>query len=241
MVEHLKIGFILFAGILLSASPFLPARPPQGFHAIVIKKNAGGGGGGFLYQEKFEGTGTPASWTNSGSPDYDYATTPAPLEGTKSLRVVTSSSSVYAYYSITSTDTVYLYYIVDCPDFDSFENIVGLRSGTTQILQHRWGGNNAVSQIYISGLTTLTTVSPFNEGTTYHCWLEYTASSGASDGVVRFYYGTTATKGTVYYETTTHNETGSVDRIYFGDSGTTTMDLIFDNFVYDDEAIGSSP
>ena len=71
----------------------------RGFKSVIARKNAGGGGGTPTYGvEGFEGTGEPASWSNtivaSGTVDYDDTVDPG--TGTKSLEVITSGGDSYA-------------------------------------------------------------------------------------------------------------------------------------------------
>mgnify|MGYP003642532354 CR=1 FL=1 len=71
----------------------------NGLFGVIARKNAGGGGGTPTYGvEGFEGTGEPASWSNtivaSGTVDYDDTVDPG--TGTKSLEVITSGGDSYA-------------------------------------------------------------------------------------------------------------------------------------------------
>ena len=72
---------------------------PNGLFGVIARKNGAGGGGTPTYGvEGFEGTGEPASWSNtivaSGTVDYDDTVDPG--TGTKSLEVITSGGDSYA-------------------------------------------------------------------------------------------------------------------------------------------------
>lgn len=75
MKDQLKIGFTLFAGVFLSAVPFLPADPTPQLMQIARKKANAGGGGGQSFSDDFDDRGSDeelgdsANWT-----EYNTAT-----------------------------------------------------------------------------------------------------------------------------------------------------------------------
>lgn len=77
----------LFISLLLILLLVLPAHSAT----TVSGRPAPGGAAagdectGYSTCEDAEGSGTPADWTNTGSPDWDYTTSPAPLRGTQSV------------------------------------------------------------------------------------------------------------------------------------------------------------
>lgn len=94
--------------------------------AVLVGFGAGGGGGGsLLVDESFDGTGIPSngtgySWAEGGDgayrPDWDYATSPAPLTSGHSVKIgnngvyftlsfSTSMSDVYVAFKYRTTET----------------------------------------------------------------------------------------------------------------------------------------
>jgi hypothetical protein len=76
--------FISLLLILLLALPVYPATTVSG-RSAPGGVPSGDECAGYSTCEDAEGSGTPADWTNTGSPDWDYTTDPAPLRGTQSV------------------------------------------------------------------------------------------------------------------------------------------------------------
>lgn len=77
--------------------------------------------------------------------------------------------------------------------------------------------------------------------TTYHCWMEYKVSSGASDGYTRFAFSTDGTRPSSgdNYVNDGHNVTTQANNFEIRMAG--GANYIIDNILIDDEPIGDNP
>lgn len=193
-------------------------------------------GGSFDFIENFETAGTGydnSGWSAANSPNPTYATAPAPLEGTQSLRLTANASISRSY----SGSTVNLYLRLNITTWSDFNDIVEVLDGsfgtvfkiglwTPNVLWISSGGASPV------GATALST------GTTYHIWGDYTKGTGAN-GVAHLYVSTTATKpGSPECTITTSTAATDVSSIYFK-CGTATF--IQDRIILNSTTIGSNP
>lgn len=231
MKDYFLIATCLVAWVILSTMPFLPAAKITGHHAAVARMKVVGGGPTYLLNENMEGSGTPSGWTDTGSPSWDYTTSPAPLAGSESLRVNSSASTVYTIYDFGADySSFYLYFIFRIETFDTFNDTICLRNSTGTNLLLLRQMNAAGSWRLTGGSNTTVTL---NNSTTYHVWLEF-VSATTSD----LYLSTSSTKpGTPSYSVAAN--TGSVRDIVFGIQSSSTSDLFFDNALADNVTIGS--
>jgi len=138
----------------------------------------------FLYEQDFEGTGAPSGWSTSGTVgavDYDYATSPAPLSGTKSLSIYIPSSGYRSasYASFTEQADVYVSFIV--------RNQILIVDGTA-FFAIRDSINAIVARIVVSSGSLLirdSTASGVNAGsfalnTTYTFMMRYQKGTGSN-------------------------------------------------------------
>src|SRR5690349_16020032 len=78
--------------------------------SAIVHTSGGGGGGSFFVDEGFEGSGIPSGWTNNAvnlTPDYDYSTAPAPLDGSQSLNTTGSGGASEAKVSFTAQSEIW--------------------------------------------------------------------------------------------------------------------------------------
>lgn len=197
----------------------------------------------YIINEGCEGAGTPAGWTEykvgTGSYNWDYATSPAPLAGAQSLRMIAGSAAgdwEVWYYTFTEMTSFHLYFMFN----------VTTKPGSTKIdLMHfdddashqfgaiSWGVNNFL-EVYDEDIGGSETTYALSTGTTYHIWVDRIAN-----GVMSVYINTSATKpgtpewtyGSVY-----NDGVGMIALI--ADPGVTE---IFDNIKVDNVTIGSNP
>ncbi len=143
----------------------------------------------FILDEDFESGSEPTGWAHSGaSINYGYTTSPAPLAGTKSLRVTTADA--YALFNHGSDVTTemwgHLLLNVDSlPTSGTFVTIVDSFDST-------FGHHSLLIQVASDGSVTLTddtscvsgcnatTASGISAATTYHIWWRSKPGSGAN-------------------------------------------------------------
>ena len=79
----------------------------------IMRTIPAAGGPSYLLEERFEGTGTPSGWTTSGTGtvNYDYASTPAPLAGSESMQLNRSSGTYQVISpSFTAQDDIWVFF-----------------------------------------------------------------------------------------------------------------------------------
>jgi hypothetical protein len=146
--------FISLLLILLLALPVYPATTVSG-RSAPGGVPSGDECAGYSTCEDAEGSGTPADWTNTGSPDWDYTTDPAPLRGTQSVALETgdkiakgslTGGDVWAFVRWQAADgqpesTSYVLLV-----YDSTPTILGkVQINTNGAVRHSNGDANATS------------------------------------------------------------------------------------------------
>lgn len=191
----------------------------------------------YAFTENFE---TPTTgydntgWGTGSSPNPTYATAPAPLQGTQSLRTTGGAQINRS----VSGSTLNIFFYINITTWADFENIVEILNGsfgtvfrvgtwTPNVLRITHGGTQAVGTFAISA------------NTTYYVWADYTKGTG-SDGVAHLYVSSTTTKpGTADATITTGTATTDVASIYYGQNSTAVY--IFDHIIQNPTSIGSNP
>jgi hypothetical protein len=196
----------------------------------------------YILSEDCEGAGAPSGWTDatfdetSGSIDWDYATSPSPLVGSQSV-YMTSNEMRYCYKVFGATNPCYIYFICNLEDINTAgHSIIHIDDASLNgLLIFRVDTATGYARVTDYGdesnhesTTTLT------EGTTYHNWLEITAS-----GTVNWFISANATKPGSPAITFTQSNAASAGMIalsveYSGDNH-------FDKIRVDDSVIGSNP
>lgn len=199
----------------------------------------------YLVAENFEGTGYEASGTEvgTGTLDEDYATSPAPLVGSQSLRIANSVQPGRVYWSFTAQADVWAYFQVNWVTLPATgKQFAGFSSGadTPQLsIEFQAGGVIRVR----GGSQNATTVDGMTTGVTYHVWIHYTKGSG-SNAFVDIGFSTDGTKptsGNKYASKSNGTTTLDADRFYFGSSGNGTWEAVFDKLRVSSSAIGDNP
>lgn len=196
-------------------------------------------GNAYLIEENFEGTGTPSGWTTGGTGtiDFDYAT--SPLEGSQSLQLVNASGAdLRAVKTFTSSSgTIWMYWIMR--NAPNNRNLVYLRDATDSTTLARVGSSGLAWQL-THGSVTDVAEGTFATASTYHCWLEYTESSGANDGVLNLYTSSNATRpGSPTASMVNGNGTAQAGAIRLAISNNGTME--YDKARVSESEIGSNP
>lgn len=217
---------------------------------IVVVNPFGNFGGGvpYFFSERFDGAGYQKVWTEggSGTKDEDYATAPAPLEGTQSLRIAGAAQNpttvtvfsadkgeLWAFFKINITAypsasrTIFTFR-------DSVAGIAGSATlGTTGTLTARNGSINSTASVSVMALST-----------TYNIWYHWKKGTGAN-GIAQagFDTGTTEiTSGNQFASTSSGNSTLDAHDLQMGFISNTTGDYIIDQVLVSDTAtIGNNP
>jgi len=203
------------------------------------KQEAGGAAPTYIIEENCDGTGTPSGWNDFGTMNWDYTTSPAPLEGTQSLRVNGGGSQAGSYKTFSGLDTAYGYFIFHPVAMSNFEYLLRVQTtGFGNCLQVRRGSG---TWSIIHG-TVESNASTMSDGNTYHVWWDYTKGTGA-DGVANLYISATTTKpGSPTVTITNGDGTSQAQQIVLGEAGgAPTSNLIYDKIRVDDVTIGSNP
>jgi hypothetical protein len=192
-----------------------------------------------IFALDFEGTGAPTGViATSGSPDYDYATSPAPLVGSQSLKV----SSAYAEATLGGTLTeVWFYFVYHQVSSSAFLTAFTLRGGAADQCRMQTKTGPAATR-WTHGAVQLDSTGTNPWDTTFHVWVHYKAesSAGAADGLLEVWRNTTREFSGASKIINIPNGGGdavSSVRIYCN----TTNVFIYDDVMADDAVIGDNP
>lgn len=201
----------------------------------------------YLINQNFEGTGydNSESWTeNAGTPDEDYATSPAPLVGSQSCQLNDGGVDE----TITSPTFTALaeawFYFVMTPDTlgASMSTYAQFRDASTSFVSAQYDaeGNWRIS---MSGGNSSATVDGMTADTVYEVLVHYVAGSGANAvGSVEFVPlggGTFDGAGNNFTQFTSGTATASTDRVRL--TSTDAASMIVDRVLVDNVAIGNNP
>ena len=235
----MRIALFLF---LAASSVFAQFGVNSPFYtAAIIKAQAAGGGPTYLVEENFEGAGTPASWTTTGtqqSANFDD-TTPAAAQGSESVFLFADTSADTTMVTPTFAATTDLHfffrlYVTALPL--TGRNLVQLRSTTTVRETFLLASTGALQ---ITGGSA--TVGVLSTATWYYIWGGYNASTGDS----YFTFSTDGIKPSSGNDYTTAAQAGTADvdniRIQSDFSATAGPDINVDRVLVDDASIGDDP
>lgn len=222
---------------------------PGGVFLTKNQVKSVGGGPTYVIQENCDGTGTPAGWTNDGTQvtttSWDYATSPAPLEGTQSLQIVQPANSGYTYYDITALSELWVYMLVNVSSHSgtnaSFFQFLDV-GGTVQARVGLDSSNHLDIFDDFSANEQVTT-DALSTATTYSLWGHYKVGSG-TNGVLDAEFATTPTmvgSGNKFKQITTGHGTANITRFRIGNSNAPTITFICDKIRVASTSIGSNP
>lgn len=131
----------------------------------------------FIFDEDFEGTGTPSGWFKGNSSDYDY--TGFVLAGSESLRAAGSTGD-YSFYDHTDTDEIWFKQLIR---FDEIRDSGG--AANPWIIQDSGYGGLANWYVFNDGSVTIDFVTYSSAGslledTTYYLWGHYKKGTGGT-------------------------------------------------------------
>lgn len=236
----------------LNGLAFASVKARSGLAVASIKSINGldvtAAGPSYLVEENFEATGateydnTPTE-AGTGTIDGNYATSPAPLQGSESLRLAMASQNGNVFWPFTGTGDVWAYFQVNFTtrspsgkvffslNDSSGNNLLTLELSATNTVRIRVGSANT------------TTTDAVDAATTYHFRVRYTKGTGANAyGELEFSTtGAFAGSGNKYANRTTGSSTADAARAYFGSGGNATWEGIFDRLLVSSSVIGNNP
>jgi hypothetical protein len=237
----LALLFASTAQAILWIVPTRPGTPPPA---------------GYEFTETFEGSTlddqSNNGYDNSGWGSYQpgaannphYATSPAPLEGSYSLRTATDDlANVGRTTGYTSSGTFAVYCMVHVPTVWNEAHVIWLRNSSAVVVlalhMDATDGKFQIGdhQLINNGVTADAT--GFNLATTYHIWLEYIKGTGAN-GQGKLYVSTTSTKPgspTASFNTGTAT-TDAYELLVFGGASGAIIDRVIADGT---QTIGSAP
>lgn len=200
----------------------------------------GGSAPAFAFVEKFEGSETDSQsvsgydntgWTsNNVANNPNYATAPAPLEGTYSMWFGNAARYIErSFSSVQATQTLAGVFNWG-GTYGTFGTWIGLYDSISTLvarIETRASGEMRVNH----GSATGGTASGYATGTSYYWWLEYTTGTG-SDGVANLYTNTTNSRSGATLASQTTVGTATTNATSFrinGLSNSGIHDFIIDN------------
>jgi hypothetical protein len=198
----------------------------------------------YVINEMCDGTGTPAEWTEytagaGGTYNWDYTTSPAPLQGTQSLRTTCNSGGSdweVWYTSFAEMSNFYMYFMfnVTSKPATTKRDIVHLdNDAMTQHAAISWSSTDKLELWDDARGGTVTTYS-LSTNTTYHVWLDR-----VQNGTMSVYIATSPTKpGSPEWTVNPCTNDGVGIVALITDPSVT---IIIDNIKMDNASIGSNP
>lgn len=190
---------------------------------------SGGGGPTLFLDETFDATGyDDGDWveqTPGATYDEDYTTSPAPLEGTQSVRM-NLTSTLYLRNTFSAQTEIYGKVIFNAANIGGIPQIF-LFTGSSQgeIRLRNISGSNRL-QITNGSNSQDGTTTVISLNTTYYMWFYWKKGTG-SDGITRVFISTSNSKpGSPEVEITNGNSTGNVSEFYL--QGSNPSDVIWD-------------
>jgi hypothetical protein len=137
----------------------------------------------FLINESFTTGSIPASWWASSGGNYAYATSPAPLEGTYSLRMVASDGQALYFPGAEETGEQwghFMFLIDSLPG--SFLTFFRLQADdfSTNVLTLTVLSDGTITVSDTNGFHDVTTSSSISANTVYHVFWRYKPGSGSN-------------------------------------------------------------
>ena len=188
-----------------------------------------------IERETFNGTGYDLSWSTTGSPDPDYTTSPAPLEGAQScLLVGTATTGIYKN-MLSTYPEVYVAFMfrMTGTTWQGYPSPIGIYNGGTMLARIDGdSGANTVSMF--AGSLKDGSIFTLGGGTTYYVKVRYKAGTGANSEVEiwKSSNGLSGNWGTSYKKSN-GDATLNAQRIEFYNLSQATNLIILDDIRYD--------
>lgn len=202
----------------------------------------------YLLSESFDGATTCGAaagsncsntWSAAGTPviTFNYATAPAPLEGSFSMLLGAASDSTLTYHAITAVDSVNFFFIVN-------HKVLAASNSIFEIVDSVGTSLISISNANPEWRIFCGTVSDFSttitQGTTYFVWGDYLKGTGAN-AVCHLYTATTSTKPGSPGITITNGDATTQTAFTVMMATDATAQTIYDKLRVSSTTIGSSP
>lgn len=193
-----------------------------------------GGGGSYLVSVDPENTGTPSGWTDTGSPDWGYST--SPIVGSYSLNLptgtgnntrvdFTAQSDVWAFVRMRRDST---------PSTDD-QNIIYLGAGSTRLAgltsRASYGG------MFVAATAAAAAGGNTTNGVNFAIWIHYVKNTSVDIWIATD--GTETRPGSVYASVSGATSTQDATRLYL--SGIGGSNTVWDKIRVSDTEIGNDP
>jgi hypothetical protein len=247
--------YILGGGVAAAASTFCSSATATtgGINGLICEDFNGSASCADTYTSNCRNTWTVVA----GTPNFEYATSPAPLEGTKSLLLdaLTDEADTWIYkpFTWTTGQTHWLYIVINNRNLPTgsgaamFAKITENNGAGCAYFGYSKDGLGTYLYVGAGGGTPANTVGTISSGHTYHVWMSYTVGTGAnSTATIAFSEnGTKPTSGDNYAECTNGTWTDTPTRLYlmgkWDTNSTYSSEPIIDKVILDDASIGNSP
>jgi hypothetical protein len=213
-----------------------------------------GGGTSYLLCENFDGSSAcysgdatynicDGTWTAIGSPTFvfNYATSPAPLEGSYSVHLASTTETGTGYSkSFTENDTVHFFYIFNAHKRSAASLSAKILAADDTVLMTV---SNAGYEWSIYCGTILGYSTTMAVDTTYYVWGDYTKGNGVNTAVCHLFHSTDTTKGSADI-TVTNGDAAAKKAGKFvmnQPSVVANDDYIFDKIRVSTSSIGDNP
>lgn len=201
---------------------------------------AAAGGSGNLIEENFDGTGTPSGWTDANSPNWDYATSPAPLAGTQSWRG--TASTITSIYNLGADyDDLHVYFVAHMVNAttESGFSVFRLLNSSDGVVAYMVVRGDPATRFANGTIESGNETSIQNQ--TRHIWIRYQKGTG-SNGVTTWWISATATKpGSPTGTVTNGDATTAARKVMLRGNTASSGGIVFDNLVVSTSTIGSDP
>ena len=200
--------------------------------------------GSWDFAESFDPTGYDSSWTEAGTPNEDYTTAPAPLEGAQSWYNATSGADAYATISMTdSTHVRFRWVSLSRQPTGGNISIFSLHTGGGSVCGtlalRNSGGAVAYSASHGGVSATFDAAVGYSDNTEYWVWMDWIPENGTStDGILRVYFSTTTTQPASPDVVITTGDQATLAGLIIIQGG--TNGFIIDSVIQNEAEIGSA-
>lgn len=201
----------------------LPAAPPAGPT--------------YLISEDFEGVGTASGWTNAGTVNWNYVTSPAPLFGAESWFGGAAAGSTSPAFAPQSNVWAFFTFVRTADPSTGTRYICAFQDGAGAPLLSLRIGSSTMQHGSVSGAGGFT----FTLNTQYFIWLHYIQGTG-TNGIAEVYISTTTTRpGSPTGTFSTGTATAPAEKFQIGSTTSGSGSKIIDTVRVSTSEIFSNP
>ena len=201
-----------------------------------------------IVKETFDAAGYDnGGWTEflgSGTINEDY--TGIILDGTASLRVITSGGATWVERTITATGQVHVYFMLRVVSHDGIKSLFEAQSAVSAMQGKVTLEADLTFKVHAGVSVSAASINAIPSGTLVHCWFSYWNNDGANRKTT-FEFSTDGRRlgsGDNYREITATTTATQVGILALGVAGTdfgTDVEYIYDYFLYDNTQIKDKP